>query len=116
MANNTPPPGTDVVFEQLKLAAAAPRLVTYGQLMGAAGLPAVGAGRRLDYIHAKLSAKSPSLPWLVAIAVSQTTGVPGTGLCRGTTLDLDLRDPAHRAWWRAMILHVFATDWSRVEL
>lgn len=116
MAKNSPPPGTEVVFEQLKIAAAAPRLVTYGELMGAAGLPAVGAGRRLDYIHAKLSEKSPGLPWLVAIAVSHTTGVPRDGLFRSTNLQLDLRDPNHRAWWRAMILHVFATDWSGVEL
>ena len=116
MAKDSPPPGTEIVFAQLKAAAAVPRLVTYTDLMAAANLPAVAAGRRLDYIHAKLSEKSPGLPWLVAIAVSRTTGVPGEGLCRGTNLQLDLRDPNDRAWWRAMILHVFATDWSGVDL
>ena len=109
------PRGTEIVFEHLKIAAAAPRLVTYTELMGAAGLPAVGAGRRLGYIHAKLSEKSPGLPWLVAIAVAKG-GLPGKGLFHDVGFELDLKDPDQRAWWRAMVLHVFATDWSGVEL
>ena len=110
------PRGTEIVFEQLKIAAAAPRLVSYSELMAAAGLPAVRAGTRLDYIHARLSEKSPGLPCLVAIAVSKGTGMPSSGLFRNEGFELDLKKAGHRVWWRAMVLHVFATDWSGVEL
>lgn len=116
MPRTSMPRGTQVVFEQLKIAAAAPRLVSYSELMDAAGLPARAAGTRLDYIHAKLSEKSARLPCLVAIAVSKSTGVPSGGLFRNEGFKLDLKKPSHRVWWRAMVLHVFATDWSGVEL
>ena len=116
MPSASMPRGTEIVFEQLKVAAAAPRLVSYSELMAAAGLPAVHAGARLDYIHARLSEQSPGLPWLVAIAVSKSSGMPSGGLFRNEGFELDLKKPSHRVWWRAMVLHVFATDWSGVEL
>ena len=74
------------MFEWLKAAAAAPRLVSHSEVMHAAGLPAVRCG------------------------------IPSGGLFRNAGFELDLKKPSHRVWWRAMALHVFATDWSGVEL
>lgn len=110
------PRGTVTVFERLKAAAAEPRLVTYSELMAAAGLPAIRCGTRLNYIHARLSERSPALPWLVAIAVSKGSGTPHGRLFHDEGFELDLKKPSHRVWWRAMVLLVFATDWSGVEL
>ena len=72
-------------------------------------------GRRLDDIHTRLCQKVPGLPWLVAIAVSKTTGLPSEGLLARRGKNIELKNPNDRAWWRAMVLHVFATDWSRIE-
>ena len=118
MADNKMASGTEIVFKKLKAAAAEPRLVTYGELADAAGLQPRIIGRRLDDIHTRLCQKVPGLPWLVAIAVSKTTGLPSEGLLarRGKNIELNLKNPNDRAWWRAMVLHVFATDWSRIEL
>ena len=118
MADNSMPPGTEIVFERLKAAAAAPRLVTYGELADAAGVLPRVIGRRLDDIHTRLCQKTPGLPWLVVIAVSKSSGLPRENLLarRGKNISLNLRDLNERAWWRAMVLHVFATDWSRIEL
>ena len=116
------PRGTEIVFERLKAAAAEPRLVTYEELMDGTGVPERAAGSRLNYIHGRLAEQSPGRPWLVAIAVRKNAErrdgprMPGKGLFRGADFKLDLRDPDQRAWWRAMVLHVFATDWSGVEL
>lgn len=110
------PRGTEIVFEQLKRAADELRLVNYTDLMRLTRLPARVAGPRLDYIHAKLSEKRPELPCLVAIAVSKGSGLPSGGLFRNEGFELDMKKPGHRVWWRAMVLHVFATSWSGVEL
>ena len=43
MADDSAPSGTEIVFEQLKAAAAVPRFVTYTELMGAAGTATTGS-------------------------------------------------------------------------
>ena len=60
--------------------------MNYTDLMAAAKLPARVAGTRLNYIHAKLSEKSSQLPFLVAIAVSKSSGMPSSGLFRNEGL------------------------------
>lgn len=117
MADNSMPGGTEIVFERLKAAAAAPRLVTYGELADAAGVLPRVIGRRLDDIHTRLCQKTPGrLGWSSSPCRRAAACRARTSLARrGKNISLNLRDLNERAWWRAMVLHVFATDWSRIE-
>lgn len=101
------PAGTDAVFSALVEAARNMRTVTYTELGTAAGLPAVGMGKRVGYIR-DVVCRPRGLPWLSVIAVSKGTWRPGGGfLPDGVSLDgTDVE-----VWWRAMVLQVFATDW-----
>lgn len=116
MTDEMPAP-TEAVFKRLKEAAAEMRTVTYGELAEAAGLRmAIGIGQHLNDIHARLRRRSHGLPWLVAIAVGQD-GLPGSGLFANERgMQLDVENPNQRIWWRAMVLLVFATDWSAIDL
>lgn len=46
----------------------------------------------------------------------KATTCPGRVSAKARTSRLNLRDPNDRAWWRAMVLYVFATNWSGLEL
>ena len=105
----------DIVFRELKVAAREMRLVTYTDLGKAAGISALSVGGQLNSIHKALSMEMPGAPWLVAIAVGKNR-LPGDSLFRGTDLLMDPTRPDHRAWWRAMVAAVFASDWTGVEI
>ena len=118
----TEPPttGTLAVFRHLKRAALEMRTVTYQELADEPDVTATARGMRhpLNFIHSRLRASRPELPWLVALAVRSDTRRPGDGLLadeRGIQ-GLDIADPHYRSWWRGMVLMVYATDWSDVEL
>ena len=105
------PKGTLEVFNALKEAADDMRTVTYGELAKCAGIEAhTEVPRCLDYISSE-ACEPRDLPVLVALAVNQETRRPGKGFLTG--LDLG---PQAEAWWRGMVLLVYATDWSRIEL
>ena len=112
-----PSDATKAILRELKAAAAARRLVTYGELARAAGgiIPR-SVGAHLTVIHARLRERSAGLPWLVAIAVNVDTRVPDKGAFRGEGIVLDMSDPNQAAWWEAMTEAVYAADWSGIEL
>ena len=108
---------TKAILHELKAAAADRRLVTYGELAASAGgiiLQSVGA--HLTAIHTRLREHSDGMPWLVAIAVNADTRVPGNGMFRSEGIVLDMSNPSHKAWWKAMVEAVYAADWSQFEL
>ena len=111
----TKPARTDEVFRHLASVARDMRLVTYGELANEVGLAAVGIGQPLGWIRDEVC-RARGLPWLTAIAVAQN-GLPSGAFFpddSGISLDPENRDD-FRVWWRAMVLQVFATDWSTVE-
>ena len=104
------PAGTDAVFSALVEAARDMRTVTYTELGAAAGLPAVAMGARVGYIRDAVC-RPRGLPWLSVIAVTK-----GTAGRRGFLPDgVNLEGTDIEVWWRAMVLHVFATDWRGIE-
>ena len=105
------PAGTETVFKRLKESAREMRTVRYMDLAEEAGLAAVGLGQPLGYIRDEVC-RAHGLPWLTSIAVAKN-GVPGPGFFVGTDLTLG---EDFEVWWRAMVLQVFATDWSSIEL
>ena len=107
------PAKTDAVFFELVKAARQMRTVTYPELAKSAGLAesGVGMGYPLGYIRDAVC-RPRGLPWLTVIAVSGKTGRPGDSfLPTGAEMDPDDLE----VWRRAMVLHVFATDWRGVE-
>ena len=116
MAWSYVPAKTEEVFEYLKKAAREMRTVTYIELAEAVGLAAVGIGFPLGYIRDEVC-RARKLPWLTAIAVSANTRLPSGGFFpddAGVSANLESDD--FKIWWRGMVLQVFATDWSAVEL
>ena len=107
---------TKAIFRELRAAAGEPRLVTYGELAKAAGINPQSVGPHLTAIHMRLRDRSPGLPWLVAIATRKDDHLPGDGLFKGEGFLLDVKNPSHKVWWKAMVAAVFAADWSEVEL
>jgi alkylated DNA nucleotide flippase Atl1 len=105
------PARTIEVFGFLKQCAREMRTVNYGEIGRAVGLPAVGVGKCLGYIRDSICRKR-GLPWLNAIAVQKYTGYPGDRfLPKGAVLAR--HDEV--AWWRGMVLQVFAFDWNCIE-
>jgi hypothetical protein len=110
------PAQTEEVFEYLKRAAREMRTVTYGEIAADTGLAAPGTGFPLGYVRDEVC-RARGLPWLTAIAVNAGTKLPGGSFFPdGAGLSADLESDDLRIWWRAMVLQVFATDWSAVEL
>lgn len=113
------PAKTDVVFDRLTKAAREMRTVRYADLADECGLAAAGLGMQLGYIRDEVC-RAKGLPWLTAIAVASSTGLPSTtGFfpedgCMSLTPQTPRDD--FTIWWRAMVLAVFATDWSTVTL
>ena len=106
-------PKTPEVFNYLKECASKMRVVTYGEVEAAVGEHALSLGpRHLDYIQDEIC-RPRGLPFISAIVVNSRTWKPGTGFMPdGVTInehDLDL-------FWRGVVLQVFATDWSKVEI
>ena len=111
----TKPAMTDDVFRHLASAARDMRIVRYIDLASDVGLAAVGIGQPLGYIRDEVC-RARGLPWLTAIAVAKD-GLPSAAFFpddSGISLDLENRGD-FKVWWRAMVLQVFATDWSTVE-
>lgn len=116
MAWERMPAKTGEVLQYLKKAAREMRIVTYGEIASDAGLAASGTGSPLGYIRDEVC-RTRGLPWLTAIAVNAGTKLPGGSFFPdGAGLEADLESDDFRIWWRAMVLQVFATDWSAVEL
>ena len=115
MTWETKPAKTDDVFHHLASAARDMRIVRHIELAKDVGLAAVAIGRPLGYIRDKVC-RPRGLPWLNAIAVAKD-GLPSGSFFpddSGISLNPDNRDD-FKVWWRAMVLQVFATDWSTVE-
>ena len=109
------PAKTDDVFHRLASAARDMRIVRYIDLAGDVGLAAVGIGQPLGYIRDEVC-RARRLPWLNAIAVAKD-GLPSGAFFpddSGISLNPENRDD-FKVWWKAMVLQVFATDWSTVE-
>ena len=114
MLNNMPN-GTEAVFRHLKKCASDMRTDSYGEIADAAGLPTpLQVFGPLDYIRDKVC-RHRGLPWLSAIAVNKDTRRPGHGFLPGNFVIGDEEDDLPR-FWRGMVLQVFATDWSNVNL
>lgn len=106
------PAKTEDVFHRLTEAAREMRVVTCGDLGHDVGLAPVGLGKPLGYIRDQVC-RARGLPWLTAIAVARN-GLPGEGFLDN---GMSLGGPDDfRTWWKAMVLCVYATDWSTVEL
>ena len=115
MHRETKPAKTDDVFRHLASAARDMRLVTYGELAREVGLANLGTGKPLGYIRDEVC-RARGLPWLNAIAVAKD-GLPGEAFFpddSGLSLNPENRDD-FKVWWKAMVLQVFATDWSTVD-
>lgn len=105
------PAKTEAVFNGLVRAAHEMRIVEYGVLSDAVNLPAHGMGRQLGFIRD--ACRKRNLPWLPVIAVNRDTGLPSAGVFVGIDgMSGNVSSPDFAVWWRAMVLHVFATDWS----
>ncbi len=108
----TVPAKTDDVFHRLASAARDMRIVRYIELASDVGLAAVGIGQPLGYIRDEVC-RARGLPWLTAIAVAKD-GLPSGGFLPGDS-SISLNPDDFKVWWKAMVLQVFATDWSTVE-
>lgn len=70
-----------------------------------------------EYLIRDEVCRARKLPWLTAIAVSANSRLPSGGFFpddAGVSANLESDD--FKIWWRGMVLQVFATDWSAVEL
>ena len=85
--------------------------MTYEELGDSAGLPPMGLSRQLRFIE--LMCRRQGLPWLPAIAVSKTTKLPGKGFLPTEWSNWSLENPDFKSWWRAMVLQVYATNWTK---
>ena len=111
-----PPKKTQEIFDHLKRAAREMRTVTYGELAKSAGLANQGVAKPLGYIRDEVC-RARGLPWLTAIAVAKDTRQPNDGFSPDDdSVRLNWTKPDFRVWWRSMVLLVFATDWSEIEL
>ena len=105
------PAKTEAVFNELAKAAREMRTIEYGEISSAVGLPAMAMGRQFGFIRDVC--RQRGLPWLPVIAVNRNSWLPSAGIfvdVDGMSGDVSSTDFA--VWWRAMTLHVFATDWS----
>jgi hypothetical protein len=93
-----------LLWPVLVLAARNQQILSYGEIYGFTGIPAVGQGRPLGLIDAYCQSKG--FPRLNVIAVSRETGLPGDKL------------PAPHMTQEGMMIEkakVFVFDWSAVE-
>lgn len=90
--------------------------MTYSDLAAGAKIHLMNVAPRLHEIHTRLREKRPGLPWLCAIVVKKDTHLPADGLFKDEAFTLDLGEPSQKVWWKAMVVAVFATDWSGIEL
>ena len=105
------PAKTEAIFNEIVKAARQMRTIEYGELEEAVDLPARYMGRQLGFIRD--ACQERRLPWLTTIVVKHDTKLPSTGIFEGVEgMSGDVSRPEFAVWWRAMALHVFATDWS----
>lgn len=102
--------GTDAVFRKLVEAARDMRTVTYEELAKEAKIIPLSVGARVEYIR-DVFCRPRGLPWLSVIAVSKRTGRPGDKFLPD---GMSINESEIEVWWRAMVLQVYATDWSRI--
>jgi hypothetical protein len=86
--------------------------VTYGEVAEhVGGLSNEGVGRPLGYIRDHICRKR-GLPWLNAMVVGTATRRPSHGFLVEEGKELGKYD---EAWWRGMMLSVFAYPWDTVK-
>ena len=106
------PARTPEVFDYLKQCASDMRTVNYGEVADEVGLMAPGLGDQLSYIRDEC--RDAQMPWLNAIVVNKETWRPSEGFMPD---DMEIADgDDFELFWRGMVLQVFATDWSDVNL
>lgn len=110
------PAKTADVLQVLKTAAREMRTVTYAELAQRTGLAQPGVGQPLGYIRDEVC-RARDLPWLTALAVKKQTRLPGGSFFPDDAgMSADLESDDFRNWWQAMVMRVYAWDWSSVEL
>ncbi len=100
------------VFEYLKQCAGERRTATYLEIADEVGLMPMGLGRQLNYIRDEIC-RPKGLPWLSALAVNEKTRMPGAGWLPDETITSSDNLPL---FWGGIVLQVFATNWSNVNL
>ena len=115
MPNVAMPAKTPEVFTYLKQCAREERTAEYGEIGDRKDVnlqPAFRLIPLLNYIRDEICVPQ-GLPWISALVVNKETRLPGNGwLPEGTTIA-----NAHLPlFWRGIVLQVFATDWSKVEI
>lgn len=106
------PAKTDAVLQTLKQCAKDMRTITYGDLAKEASLAQPGVGVPLGYIRDEICRKH-GLPWLNMIAVQTASRRPGESYLPS---EVSLADDEAEAFWRGMVLQVYAYDWSNIHL
>ena len=107
------PKHTYAVFHRLVQASKKLSLVTYEELGKSAGLPPIGLSPQLKFINLNIC-RAQGLPNLPALAVSKDTKLPSTGFLPEEWSGWSPKNPEFQVWWRAMVLLVYATDWTKV--
>ena len=112
-------PVTRMVFDHLRQCSLEMRTVTYGEVARTVGITFTpNVIPHLNRIRDEIC-RAHGLPWLPAIAVNTDTGLPGRRQNDdgyGIIPDgMVIPDDDFRAWWRAMILQVFATNWDAMN-
>jgi hypothetical protein len=111
---NDSPKGSKEAFAVLVRCAKFMTTITYEDLGGEIGLPAIGTNKPLGFIRDKVC-RPRGLPWLNALAVGKGSWVPGESFIPvGMTLTTD--PEAELLWWRGMVLQVHAYPWSSLDL
>lgn len=114
---NDAPKNSRQVFEHLRRLAARMRTESYGEIANAIGLDenrkiaAVSLRSPLGFIRDHVC-RPRGLPWLNALAVNSSTGLPGDSfLPEGVAFGDD-----QRILWRGAVLAVFGYPWDKLDV
>jgi len=114
---NNAPKNSQQVFEYLKTLASRMRTATYGEIASAIGLEEdreiapISLNYPLGFIRDQIC-RPRGLPWLNALAVSASTGLPGDSfLPPGVSFGND-----ECILWRGAVLAVFGYPWEQIVI
>ena len=106
------PDKTLEIFNYLKKRAYEMRTVSYGRVAKEADIFPLAVGNHLDTIREEICIPL-GLPFISAIVVNAATRRPGQGFLPD---GMDVSEHEFDLFWRGMVLQVFATDWSAVQI